>query len=150
TTAARDRDAYLWDLKTGRMISKLTIEDGTGGFGDQFKFRFVGDGKFVVIGAPDSDIGWLWNAATGQLVRKLDGYTGVVQKQGEDRILRLVDGKIFISKLDGQDEFRFGRGFNVNQGLDLPIDFETNSALVDWSTDEGPVELWDIKTDSLR
>ena len=150
-TAARSRDAYLWDLKSGRLIAKLVTEDGTSGYGDQFEFKFVNDGKLVLIGAPEnSTVGWLWNAATGQLVRRIDGYSGVVKKQGEDRILRLVDGKIAVTKLDGQDEFRFGRGFNANQVRGLQIDFEANSALAGGRIHQGALELWDIKTDTLR
>jgi WD40 repeat protein len=151
TTASRGRDAYLWDLKTGRQIAKLTTESGDSGYGDQFEFKFINDGKLVLIGAAESStIGWIWNAANGQLVRKLDGYAGVVKKQGEDRILRLVDGKVVVTKLDGQDELHFGRGFNVNQVSDLPIDFETNSALVGGRINEGALQLWDIKADTVR
>src|SRR5262249_46136629 len=66
TTAARNREAYLWDLNSGRLIAKLVTEDGTDGYGDQFKFRFVNEGKLVLIGAPENaDVGWIWNAATG-------------------------------------------------------------------------------------
>jgi WD40 repeat protein len=150
TTASRNRDAYLWDLRTGRSIAKLTIEDGTSGFGDQFKFKFIGNGKFVLIGADQSTIGWIWDAATGKLVRKIDGYVGVVSRQGQDKILKLVDGKILVTGLDGQEELRFGRGFNINQASDLQIDFETNSALAGGRNHDGQLELWDIKAGALR
>ena len=141
TTSSRNREAYLWDLKTGRQIAKLTTEDGTGGYGDQFEFRFVDGGKLVLIGAEQSGIGWLWNGTTGKLVRKIDGYAGVVSRQGQDKILKLADGKVLVTGLDGQEELRFGRGFNINQVSDLQIDFETNSALAGGRNHDGQLEL---------
>lgn len=150
TTASRGREAALWDLRTGRPIGKLVTEDGTGGFGDQFEFMFIDNGKLILIGAEQGGIGWLWNAATGKLVRRIDGYAGVARKEGQEKILRLVDGKVLISGLDGQEEFRFGRGFNINQVSELEVDFETNSALAGGRNHEGQLELWDIKADFLR
>jgi WD40 repeat protein len=151
TTAARNRDAYLWDLKTGRLIAKLTTEDATGGFGDQFEFKLIGDGKLALIAAAQSTgLGWVWNAFTGTLIRRIQGYAGLVKKRGAEKILQLIDGKVIVSTLDGQEEIRFGRGFNINQVADLEIDFETNSAIVGGRSHEGPLELWDIKADALR
>ena len=103
-----------------------------------------------MIGADQSTIGWIWDAATGKLVRKIDGYVGAVSRQGQDKILKLIDGKVLVTGLDGQEELRFGRGFNINQASDLQIDFETNSALAGGRNHDGQLELWDIKAGALR
>jgi WD40 repeat protein len=150
TTSDRNRDAYLWDLKTGRLIAKLVTEDGSSGYGDQFEFKLIGNGKLVLIAAAQStNLGWIWNGATGQLLRRVEGYAGVAGKAGEEKILTLSEGKVVIANLNGQEELRFGRGFNSNYLADAQIDFATNTALVGGRI-EGPVELWDIKLDGLR
>ena len=149
-TAARDRGAYLWDLKTGRQIAKLVTENGEGEFGDQFEFRFIGSGKLVLIAAAQSTLrGWIWDSATGKLVRRIEGYAGVTRKDGQDKIIRLVAGKVRISNLDGQDELQFGHDFTINNVSDLQVDFEKGLAIVGGRIAETPGEIWDIKDDVL-
>lgn len=72
-TSADDSDAYLWSMKTGKLLSILAHNSSL----KVLSVAFSPDSKHIITGSQDQLIR-LWSSKKGTLIRKFEGHTDVV------------------------------------------------------------------------
>jgi len=137
---SQDKDLYLWDLATAKVVRKLTGHTAGG-----IAFAVSPDGKRLLSWSDDKTLR-LWDLETGKELKQLEGHTdkasGVFSPDGNtiltfsaDKTLRLWDadsGKQ-LHKLEGHEA--------ACAGL-----FSPNGEQVLSFGPDGTIRLWDVDT----
>jgi WD40 repeat protein len=135
-----DKDLYLWDIATSKVVRKFTGHTDLG-----IGHAVSPDGKRLLSWSDDATVR-LWDLETGKELKKLEGHTqkpaGVFSPDGKkiltfspDKTLRLWDvetGKE-LKKLEGHDDACYG-SFSPD-----------GKQVLSWSPDQ-TIRLWDPET----
>jgi hypothetical protein len=75
--SARDQPIEIWDTVTGEEVRKLRGREEFGNWSEVTRLAFSGDGKMLATGAGNAVV--LWELASGNAVRRLEGHTGPIR-----------------------------------------------------------------------
>jgi WD40 repeat protein len=81
-TASDDKTARVWDLRNGNLLRILRPPQGDGDVGKLYAVAISPDGATVVLGGYTRASGttiWLFDRASGNLIRQINGFPDVVQ-----------------------------------------------------------------------
>jgi WD40 repeat protein len=146
----------LWDLTTGQRIRVITpplpsgAAEGKAFSAAEYLAVFSPDGRSIVTGGQQNNSGVIhwWDAATGELIRSLEGHKSNVQS-----LAFSPDGQYFLSTSrdstvilwDGRSGARL-RDFTGVTGWVFAAQFAPDGRRVLISTSEGAVQLWHVAT----
>jgi WD40 repeat protein len=116
---AANHGIYIWDPVTGEVIHHLT-EDAGGHHDTVLGIAFSPDGQMLASGSADNTI-ILWDVATGDVIRRLEGHQDWV-----NRVAFSPDGRLLFSSA----------GNFLNTIIPIP----------GMSTQDKSVRVWDLET----
>jgi WD40 repeat protein len=163
-TASHDKTARVWELTTGRLQSVIRPPIGTNEEGKLYGLSMSPDGEVVALGgwtqfndgqpglAPEGEAILLFDRATGRMLRRIEGLSGVIYG-----LAYSPDGRYLAATLAGTSGIRVFKpdsGELVAQDTDYgadsySIDFSKDGRLVTSSFD-GYVRLYRLDKSGLH
>jgi WD40 repeat protein/uncharacterized caspase-like protein len=152
-SASQDKTIKLWDTATGNQRRSLEGQRGTqstwsGDTGYVYSVAFSPDGKAIASGNQYKTI-VLWDAATGNQLRSLEGHTTQV-----DAVTFSPDGKVIASSTGGDDAIKLREAATGMQLHSLPaygvhsVAFSPDGRVIASGSyeEEKAIKLWDVAT----
>jgi serine/threonine protein kinase len=153
----QDKNAYLWDLTTRRIVATLTSPVGSYAVSS---VAFSPDGKTLAAGDNDGST-FLWDVATGQLAATLSDPASAsgAGSEGVNAVAFSPNGKL-LAAADGDDSVYLWNvaTHQVTATLTDPsglanqmrsVAFSPDSATVATGNEEGKTYLWNVATGKL-
>jgi WD40 repeat protein len=140
-TASYDKTARVWDLTTGRLQNVIRPPIGTNDEGRLYGLAMSPDGEVVALGgwtqfndgqpglAPEGEAILLFDRATGRMLRRIEGLTGVIYG-----LAYSPDGRYLAATLAGTSGIRV---FKADSGdlVAQDTDYGADSYCADFSRD---------------
>jgi WD40 repeat protein/uncharacterized caspase-like protein len=163
-TASHDKTARVWDLTTGRLQNVIRPPIGTNNEGRLYGLAMAPDGEVVALGgwtqfndgqsglAPEGEAILLFDRATGRMLRRIEGMSGVIYG-----LAYSPDGRYLAATLAGTSGIRVFKpdsgdlvGQDTDYGADsYSVDFSHDGRLVTSSYD-GYVRLYRLNKSGLH
>ena len=156
-TAADDKTVRVWDIATGKLFRTLRPPLGAGNEGKLYAVAVSPDGSTVAVGGFTGQAGqekniYLFDRASGRLVRRLSGLPNVIQ-----HLVFAPDGRHIAATLGGEDGVRVYEtsgwqqiGIDADYGNDsYGADFDRSGRLVT-SCYDGFIRLYEVGANGLR
>jgi WD40 repeat protein len=163
-TASHDKTARVWDLTTGRLQNVIRPPIGTNNEGRLYGLAMAPDGEVVALGgwtqfndgqsglAPEGEAILLFDRATGRMLRRIEGMSGVIYG-----LAYSPDGRYLAATLAGTSGIRV---FKADSGdlVGQDTDYDADSYSVDFSHDgrlvtssyDGYVRLYRLNKSGLH
>jgi len=158
-TCSQDRTGRLWELPSGRLLRVLRPPIGRGKEGELNACALSPDGALAAVGGwtgvewDRSDCVYIFDTATGRMVRRLTGSTDVIQDlafSANARYLAAVhlDGK-GLRVWNTETWLEVGRDEQYHQRDSYSVDWRGDDRLVTTCHD-GSVRLYEIQNNQLN
>ncbi|MEA3207973.1 MAG: hypothetical protein QOE70_1030 [Chthoniobacter sp.] len=158
-TASQDKTARIWELPSGRMLRILRPPVGEGSEGELYACGLSPDGALAAVAGwtgyewDRSACVYLFDTATGRLLRRLPGLLNVIQDlafSARGRYLAAV-----LAEGDGLCVWETSSGREIGRDTDYG---KRDSQGVDWHGDDqivttcwdGALRLYELREDGLR
>ncbi len=154
-TGGHDSTARLWDRKTHTVVRTVKTHPDTqskeAGFGWVRSVTFSPDSRALASGS-DNTLVTLWDVATGDEIRSLNGLKGqawCVKFSRDGKLLAAgsTDGTVMLWDVDTGELRRTLQG---NQRCVYEIAFSADGKTLASSSDDGTAILWDVGTGEAR
>jgi WD40 repeat protein/transcriptional regulator with XRE-family HTH domain len=137
--------AYMWDTQTGDLL--LALSPGAAE-GTVFGVAYSPDGRYVTTGCVDNAV-YLWDAATGELVRRFVGHANpilnaVFSPDGKTVATAGIDNTVRLWDVETGQELRRLVG---HAGFVQDVDFSPDGRFVVSGSTDGTVRLWHVDID---
>ena len=137
----REKDVYLWDLGTGKVVRKLTGHTDVG-----IGLAAAPDGKRLLSWGDDRTVR-LWDVETGKELRKLEGHTaraGAIWSADGKRVLTYSADKT-LGWWDAETGKQLHKLTGHTEGCNTAALSPDGKRAVSFSAD-GTTRLWDLET----